>query len=265
MLPTATLARAGYLDTAYQHLNFVSPLDHRPEIFDRFHPYWSNADDMREQRVDGIRSFLAAPADVLNPALCLHCYPMMQGVTVASDRPVGFTLAGSCFRDESGNLNNRERLREFLMRESVFIGSRESLDRIHGEVLYFLTRLAVACGLPFRLEHASDIFFSDAAPQRLFSQMLSDNKIELIVPQSGDGKPVAVASLNRHDNHFTKSFGVTTSDGDAAASLCVGVGIDRLVLSVMSQAEKECTPPLLFLQRSLAAYVSLTPDAEESW
>ncbi|MEU8658430.1 hypothetical protein [Actinoplanes philippinensis] len=262
MIATATLDRSGYLGTSYQHLNFVSPLDHRPESFDGFQPYWNGRDGAAETRVDGIRDFLAAPADVLNPALCLHCYPLLEGAAVAADAPSVLTLAGSCFRDESGNLNHGERLREFFMREAVFVGSRASLESLHGEILRLLTRLGAVCGLPFRLEHASDIFFSDGAPQRLFSQMLSDNKIEMVVPQE-DGTGVAIASLNRHDNHFTSKFEITTPDGGAAASMCVGVGIDRLALSLGAYAAADGIPTLRFLHRAVTDYLVSEPRDED--
>jgi seryl-tRNA synthetase len=245
MLPTRILDRAGYLETASQHLSFVSPLDPDPPTFNRFLPFW------REHAKDGVvtgrglHDFLAPPRDVLNPALCLHSFEPLAGCDVGA-APVVFTMAGSCFRDESGNLNHLERLREFKMREAVFVGGADELGRIHGELLDFMIEIARLLDLDFRLETATDIFFNDGAVDRLFSQMVSDNKLELAVRDAGAGRPVATASLNKHHDHFTPRFEISAG-GAPARSMCIAFGLDRLALAVAHREAKEGTPMLASL------------------
>ncbi|MEU0602886.1 aminoacyl--tRNA ligase-related protein [Streptomyces sp. NPDC006393] len=258
MIPTAVVERAGYIETARQHLSFVSPLDPAPGPFEAFLPYWREAAPQGTARDSGIHAYLGVPEDVLNPALCLHCYPLLESTVVTADAPAVLTLSGSCFRDESGNLNHAERLREFSMREAVVVGTPECLDRIHGELADFMVETAELLGLDFRLESATDIFFNDGAPRLLFSQLLSDNKLELAVRHPGTGQDVATASLNKHQTHFTGPFGMTTQDGRPAVSLCVGFGIDRLALALVRNATRDGGPLLESLHTTVTRHLAAT-------
>lgn len=256
MLPTAVVDRAGYFDTARQHLSFVSPLDPARDRFTRFLPYWKAHSDGGVCHDGGLRDFLSVPGDVLNPALCLHCYPLVADSVIPAGEPVVFTLGGSCFRDESGNLNHHNRLREFAMREAVFIGDPAALDLAHPPMVDFVVAVARLFGLDCRLESATDIFFNDGAPQRMFSQLLSDNKIELIVRGLPDGAPMAAASVNKHQTHFTVPFGAMTDGGLPAVSLCVGFGIDRLALAIVRRARERDADALRMLLDSITEHLS---------
>ncbi|MEU8421324.1 hypothetical protein AB0C15_10660 [Micromonospora sp. NPDC048835] len=256
MLPTAVIDRAGYFDTARQHLSFVSPLNPAPETFAGFLPYWKEHGGNGTRRDDGLRDFLSTPGEVLNPAMCLHCYPLVADTEIPVGEPAVFTLAGACFRDESGNLNHDNRLREFLMREAVFVGDEHALEQAHGEMVDFVVAMATLFGLDFRMESANDIFFNDGAPQRLFSQLVSDNKIELMVRGLPDGAPMAAASVNRHQAHFTIPFG-TASGGRPALSICGGFGVDRLVLALVQRAAEQETDLLAMLSESVTDHLTV--------
>ncbi|MFJ4439511.1 aminoacyl--tRNA ligase-related protein [Streptomyces sp. NPDC088923] len=256
MIPTAVVDRAGYIETARQHLSFVSPLDPAPGPFEEFLPYWRETASQGSARDAGIHAYLGIPRDVLNPALCLHCYPLLESAVVTAATPAVLTLTGSCFRDESGNLNHAERLREFAMREAVVVGTPETVDRVHGELADFMIATAELLGLDFRLESATDIFFNDGAPQLLFSQLLSDNKFELAVQDPATGQSVATASLNKHQTHFTEPFGMKTEDGRPAVSLCVGFGIDRLALALVRGAAGRQAPVLESLRDAVVEHLA---------
>ncbi|MFF0151911.1 aminoacyl--tRNA ligase-related protein [Micromonospora sp. NPDC005203] len=223
MLPATVVDRAGHFDTGCQHLSFVAPMTTDMEDFEGFLPYW-RADNDR----DRLHEFLRTPRDILNPALCLHAYPLVE------HRPVDdlvLTLSGSCFRDESGNLNNRERLREFTMREAVFFGSQTDLARVHQRVVAMMAAVADLLGFKYQLATATDIFFNDNAQEQLFSQLVTDSKIEMLV-QVDDGDSIAVASLNKHGQHFAKPFGLSNSDGTTPSTMCIGFGLDRVLLAL---------------------------------
>jgi hypothetical protein len=228
MLPATIVDRAGYFDTACQHLSFVAPMTTDMETFEDFLPYWRGADDGHAR----LHRFLRTPTNILNPALCLHAYPM------AASSPVDdlvLTMSGSCFRDESGNLNNRERLREFFMREAVFFGSQASLAVIHRRLVATMAAIAELFGLKYQLSTATDIFFNDNAQAQLFSQLVSDAKIELL-GQVDDGDPVAVGSVNKHGQHFTKPFEITGVDGATPSTICIAFGLDRVLLALRDVA-----------------------------
>lgn len=264
MLPTTVVQRSGYIDTARQHLSFVSPINPSPERFDGFLPFWQAAAPEGTCDDEGVYRFLSVPQDVLNPALCLHCYPLLAGARVSSGTPVAFTLAGSCFRDESGNLNHAERLREFSMREAVFIGGPAALDCIYGELVDFTIATAAMLGLDFRLETAADIFFNDGAPQRLFSQLMSDNKLELSVVDAEGITRFSAASINKHQTHFTVPFQTNLEDGASAVSMCIGFGLDRLALAVADKARSAGLPPLRRLGNSARASLAQHGLAESA-
>ncbi|MBY8870515.1 hypothetical protein K7640_01505 [Micromonospora sp. PLK6-60] len=223
MLPATVVDRAGYFDTGCQHLSFVAPVTTDMEDFEGLLPYW-RADNDRGR----LHEFLRTPADILNPALCLHAYPLVE------HRPIDnlvLTLAGSCFRDESGNLNNRERLREFTMREGVFFGRQADLAPVHQRLVAVMAAIADLFGFKYQLATATDIFFNDNAQEQLFSQLITDSKIEMLV-QVDDGDPIAVASVNKHGQHFTKPFGLASSDGTTPSTMCLAFGLDRVLLAL---------------------------------
>jgi len=223
MLPAEVVDRAGYFDTGCQHLSFVAPMTTDLETFEDFLPYWRSGDGH-----DGLHRFLRTPTNILNPALCLHAYPMMVGRPADS---AVLTMSGSCFRDESGNLNNRERLREFTMREAVFFGDQTSLAATHQRLVATMAAIAELFGFKYQLSTATDIFFNDNAQAQLFSQLVSDGKIELLV-QVDDGDPVAVGSINKHGQHFTKPFEITSGDGTTPSTICMAFGLDRMLLAL---------------------------------
>ncbi|MFG3342613.1 hypothetical protein [Glycomyces sp. NPDC048151] len=232
MIRAADVDRAGYFDTARQHISFVSPFDPHPAVYDEFPKFWSQRDPVGSDIAD----FLSAPEEVLTPAMCLHCFPVLASAAVRSEAPTIITFSGRCFRDEKGNLNQVERLREFTVRENLFIGSEKDLERLHGELADFTIAVAALFGLDFRLETATDIFFGEQASQRTASQMLWDSKFELVAMHEDAPNGVAVASLNQHHSHFTRPFEISLDDGTPALSMCLGFGIERFARAVAAAA-----------------------------
>jgi seryl-tRNA synthetase len=194
---------------------------------------------------------------VLNPALCLHTFPLYENAQLPPGRVDAVTVTGSCFRDESGNLNNAERLNEFRMREAVFFGEPKALDRIHAELVGALIALGELLGWSFRVETASDMFFNENADRQLLSQLLSDNKLELLIDIPSVGREVACASINRHHSHFATAFGIRELEDRYAATMCVGFGLDRLLLAMVDQLDAGLAD---FGDRLLGRLAALQPD-----
>ncbi|AUY49104.1 hypothetical protein [Streptomyces sp. CB01881] len=238
MIPSSVVDRSGYFETGCQHLSFVAPVSNDPDLFEEFLPYWRGAAEKGERGADRqVLDYLKAPRDLLNPAACLHCYQLLEDQVFAEDEALVMTVGGSIFRDESGNLNNQERLYEFRMREGVVVGGAEPVARMHGELLDLMAVTALLLGLDFSLETASDMFFSDGAGAQLFAQLVSDSKIELAVRSHTLGRKVASASLNKHGSHFSDAFRIRDERGLAASTLCVGFGIDRLAFLLTERGD----------------------------
>ncbi|MGW7824496.1 hypothetical protein ACWGLF_41955 [Streptomyces puniciscabiei] len=229
LIPSEIVDRAGYFETGCQHLSFVAPVSSDPDLFEEFLPFWRSAG--RVSGPDGERrvlDYLKTPRDLLNPAACLHCYRLLEDQTFGEREALVMSVGGSVFRDESGNLNNEERLYEFRLREGVVVGGAEPVARIHGELLDLLALTGLLLGLDFTLETATDMFFNDGAGAQLFAQLVSDSKIELAARSRTRDRTVAAASLNQHGSHFSDAFRIRDERGLAAATMCVGFGIDRL-------------------------------------
>ena len=234
MVDVESIDRVGYFQTGSHHLNFVSAVNTDPSVFDK---YTSRAHE--EDFCDYISSstdfyqFTSSPQYVLNPALCLHCYPLEENQKLSTGDIRSYTVQGKCFRNESGNLNNTERLLEFSMREGVFFCTHSDLPTVHNSILALMKVFAVLLGNAYRIETANDIFFDDNADKQLFSQMISDNKIELVAVL-GNKKEFSLASVNKHQLHFSKPYNITETESDShATSLCIGFGYNRIVEAIL--------------------------------
>lgn len=229
MILTETIDKSGYFETGCQHISFVAPITNNPSKFDEFQKKYSEL--YKEKQV---YNYVKKPKYILNPALCLHCYPLLKGYKFDNKSDVILTVKGSCFRDESGNLNNQERLHEFSMREIVFFTNDYKIKKYQKESINFFYLLGRLIGLDFKLEIANDIFFSDNAEKQLFSQLISDDKIELCIYCNNVSEYISVASINKHHNHFSKPFELKDENEKLINTMCIGFGLDRLVLALLN-------------------------------
>lgn len=238
MISSSVVHRAGYFATGCQHISFVAPISNDPDVFEEFLPHWNSAvDENGNYQDDQLLRYTKNPKDVLNPAICLHCYPLFENKPFAIDEVITLTMSGSVFRDESGNLNNDERLNEFKMREGIFLGNVNSLKDIHPQLIAFFILIGLLFPLEFEVETANDIFFDENAMQQLLTQLVSDNKIELSVYSAKRNKHIAIASINKHHNHFTKSFNITDTSQKPLHSMCIAFGLNRFEYVLREQIE----------------------------
>ena len=241
IIPSWIVDRSGYFETGCQHLSFVAPVSNDPDLFEEFLPFWrTTAAGTGPRQTDRrVLDYVKAPQDLLNPAACLHCYQLLEDQTFGDQEALVMTVGGSVFRDESGNLNNEERLYEFRLREGVVVGGAEPVARIHGELLDLLALTGLLLGLDFSLETASDMFFNEGAGEQLFSQLVSDSKIELAARSRSLNRKVASASLNKHGTHFSGAFRIRDERGLPASTMCVGFGLDRLVFLLAERHDRD--------------------------
>lgn len=158
----------------------------------------------------------------LSPAPCLQVYP------TALRRYEGsidvYTVIGKAFREEGLEANSDDRLREFLMREFIFVGDVNQIEIEHSRVLGILYELGKQIDPGFQLLAASDTFLGRDSHSQLFSQLVSDAKIELRCA-NGDHR-IAVASLNRHGGFFASRLRPELEDVE---TMCVGFGYNRIL------------------------------------
>lgn len=223
MISRNELNRSNYLENTFHHVMFAAGLQKSLDTIKEFN-------DTNKQ--DNISSYISEPEFCMNPALCLHCYGLVENKQFASGTVNEYTIYGSCYRDEGGNNDDSSRLREFLMREYVVIGDTKGIQNIRGKLLATLKFVFEKLGLPVSFRTATDIFFSDSDGAKAFMQLLSASKVE-IVYESVNDKNFSIGSINTHGTHFTHPYNMAMSDAiSLPESMCCGIGYDRLLIAL---------------------------------
>ncbi|MEU0479242.1 hypothetical protein ABZ260_08690 [Streptosporangium sp. NPDC006013] len=168
---------------------------------------------------------------VLTPAACYPIYPYYSGRL--ADEGVHVDTLGQCFRHEPSD--EAGRLVSFRQREFVRIAGpgqvRGWFDEWREQALGFVRGL----GLDARCETANDPFFGASGGRLLASNQREQSlKFEITAPIGAEHR-VAVASCNRHLDHFGRVFGITLSDGSPAHAACVGFGLERIAFALIAE------------------------------
>jgi len=220
LLPLNALRRSGYLSSFPQHLMFVARLHGDVDTYREF-----------AQDSDRILDRCGPVEQCLPTTMCYHTFDQFAGTTL--DGPAVVTARGGSFRHEARYHRTLERLGDFTIRETVFIGDadfvRAARDRLRERAIELVEKLDLAG----RCEVASDPFFAavDGAT-RVSSQRLLELKHELHL-DIGE-QTVAVGSFNLHDRHFGEAFDIRLRD-EPAFSACAGFGLERLTYALLCQ------------------------------
>lgn len=139
---------------------------------------------------------------------------------------------GYCFRREAAM--DPARMQAFRMREFVIAGNpRQARDHRDAWVEHGLDVLA-ELGLAGESAPANDPFFGRAGRLLARTQRSEKLKTELLVRLYGDlDDGTALVSANCHLDHFGRTFGFRTADGEVGHSACVGFGMERIALAMI--------------------------------
>jgi len=164
---------------------------------------------------------------VLSPAVCYHTYNLLKARDLTAN-PYVVTAVGSCFRFEGKRLKNSpERLWDFTMREIVFLGSSQEVNRLRNSLMEDVSKFMNELDIESTLNEATDPFFLGTAKGKFLIQKFKKLKYELCV--SSTKSEMAIASFNNHEDFFGTKMGITLPDGSAAHSGCVAFGLERWV------------------------------------
>lgn len=180
-----------------------------------------------------VRDLLAPPACGLSPTVCYHAYDMWA--RTLHDSPEVLTARGKCFRYESTSLVGLERLWDFTMREVVFLGTPETIVARRDGILQQWVQLLDALDLSYEISSATDPFFVDEFAMQAIYQQAFESKFEILADLPYAGKKLAIGSINFHRDHFTKSFGIRSSNTAILHTACVGWGLERITLAFLAQ------------------------------
>ena len=231
LIDTGTLLQAGYFDSFAHHANLVC---HLPEHADAVRKFRDAVGSARPDQSGVELTHLLQCDCSASPTVCYHFYRLNEGCTLYN--PVrGATALSPCYRFEGDATSGLHRLREFNMREIIFIGDPEAIAERRETLLDCMKGLLDQCGLAARMQTASDPFFVDDSDRKRLFQMSFDLKHEAQAHLPGHDEWLAIGSINLHLDHFGRLFGIKTADGRVAHSCCLGFGLDRWCLAIFEQ------------------------------
>jgi seryl-tRNA synthetase len=167
---------------------------------------------------------------VLRPAACHPVYPLCtDGPLPVEGRR--FEVHGWCFRHEPSP--DPARMLAFRMHEFVYVGDPVGADAHRDVWMERGTAMYGSLGLDVELVVANDPFFGRVGKVLAANQRDEALKLEFVFPITSTEKPTAIGSVNRHQDHFGKTFGIRSSDGEVAHSACFAVGVDRTALALL--------------------------------
>lgn len=172
------------------------------------------------------------PAEmVLPPAACYPLYPTATGTLGPEGRTVD--LVTCVFRNEPSD--DPARMQSFRMREYVRLGTAGQATAHRDEWLRRAATLLRGLGLDVTIDRANDPFMGRGGMVMTSAQRDEERKYELLCPITSATRLTAVASCNYHVDHFGRAFDIRTADGGVAHSACVGFGLERVALALLSR------------------------------
>lgn len=212
------LEKCGYFDTFPQHLTAVCSLDS------------SKKDKLERKNI--ATSNLEFNDYYLTPAACVHIYPMLEKKCIC---PMCYTTMESVYRYENGRFHDAERLWEFTVREFVFVGKESYVKQMLSYMKKQALELAKNYFPEAQLLSSFDNFYP-TKENKIKSKLQLQNhlKDELVV--DFEGRSIAIASFNYHNQHFSKPFNFD-QNGEIVTG-CVGFGMERWILCLKERNQK---------------------------
>jgi seryl-tRNA synthetase len=223
--PMEYLRKLGTLDQHPHHLYFVAPLRSGLQEIEEFQRRSAAG-------APAVREFLGEPEHCLKISACYLLYPLLEGAELAEEQR--YTMLGHCTRHESVNTLSFERLTEFRMREVVYVGDEAGAERFRQFAVTLFRDILETFELSARIMTARDAFFLSNYEKYGLMQLLSGDKLEARARIADTQAEIAVGSFNYHRNFFSRRCGISFR-GEAAATACVGFGLERLAYALLSQ------------------------------
>lgn len=170
------------------------------------------------------------------PAVCYHHYPSVSDSTLDGGASI-VTALGRCFRNEydASSACPAERLGAFTMREIIAVGDAAVVEGLRRDLMERVSIWMKELALDGHVEVATDPFFTSEARGRMLMQQMLPLKYELRLRVDPDGRSVAAASFNNHQQHFGRAFSILLPSGEFAHSGCVAFGWERWMIAFVNQ------------------------------
>lgn len=228
LIPVETLDRCDYFTSFPQFISFVH---HLPENYSQVESF---VKDIQKDSCSHIHFSESDSEYVLSPAVCYHLYQRLQDYQLETEGSC-YRSVGKCYRYESVHLTDLERLWEFTMREIVFVGSDQYVEKGRERSLEWIKKFLTDIGLKCRIETADDPFFLGDARKKQIMQRVFNLKFEIIADLPYKGKGLAIGSVNRHNDFFGTRFHISQQNNRPACTGCTAFGIERFTYAFFSQ------------------------------
>lgn len=224
LLPIDEYQKTGYLKNSPQYAIFCSSVKENLAKLSKLNECVQNYN---------FTDVLNTPFFALSPSACFHVYYEMKNKQIDSNMVL--TFMQNVFRNE-GRFNYGEfgRLRDYHVREIVFIGSHEYVINCRNELLENIKIFMEEINLKGDISVANDPFIVPRMQKFKKIQVKEKSKYEVHINYK-DSVTLSVASLNYHGTAFTHPFRITSSSGEKLVTGCVGFGLERWVLSFLAQ------------------------------
>jgi seryl-tRNA synthetase len=159
----------------------------------------------------------------LASVVCHSVYPLYSGKLPKGGRC--FEVFGNVFRHEPSH--DPFRMQTFRTQEFIYMGAPEGAVTHRQLWLERYCDLFAGLGLSIDVQIASDPFFGRAGKFMSSIQRSKELKYEIV------WNAMALCSANYHLDHFSREFGILTSDGEVAHTACSGPGLERVALALI--------------------------------
>lgn len=233
LLKTSTLKKAGYFESFPNLLMFVTRLKNEIQNYNDFKNKFNvNIDD--QEITQKLLNYCCNTAYGLPPTMCYYVYEMLSGATVHNK---AFTARGKSFRYENKYYKPFERLWDFTIRETVFVGDADFVVEKVENYRSYAIKLMKLLGLKGLCETANDPFFLvNDTSKKVNIQKMMGSKYELRLRINPENT-MAVGSFNIHGQFISKRFHVfaDTKKKKYCNTGCIGIGLERILFGFLAQ------------------------------
>jgi hypothetical protein len=222
MIKLESLKKANHLSSFPEHLIFNFHLNENLENLDTF------AKDLKIKKFKQLGDIKF----VQNPSTCFHCYAIRENSKINENYSV--TSVTKCNRYESNNHKNIERLMEFTLREVIFLGSRNYIEKTRNETLVLTKALAKRWNISGKIISSNDPFFTNDYKSKSFYQLKLNLKYEFKCELPSLNREVSIMSSNVHGDTFAKNFNIKQKENFIQTG-CLGFGLERFAMVLISQ------------------------------
>lgn len=223
LLPIKSYKKTGYLNNSPQYAMFCCSACENLKILE----------GMKDIEGNEYMGILGQPEYALSPSACFHTYIEYENQVLPEKKIMTFTQ--SVFRNEGRfNFADFGRMRDYHVREIVFIGDQTFVLEVRKAILDMAIQLMIELDLAGNVTIASDPFIIPKMQKYKKVQVLDESKYEMHLNYDKKGQ-LSVASFNLHGTAFTYPFNIKVDGCEDTVTGCVGFGLERWVMAFLNQ------------------------------